>query len=568
MALAKRVAEEMGCQLGSTVGYNVRFDECTSRDTRIKFITDGMLLRELLSDNALSRYRCVILDEAHERTLRTDILFGMLKRIQRSRPQLKLVIMSATLDPRRFLEFFPDSNVLTVPGRQYPVKLFYTAEPQQDYIDAVLVSIVQLHAEKPPGDILVFLTGQEEIESVQRLLEENRHHMPKTAPRLITCPIFASLPASQQMAAFKRTPHGCRKVILATNIAETSITISGVRYVIDAGFVKQRQYNTKTGMEALAVVPCSQSSARQRTGRAGREAPGECFRLYQEGMFATLERETAPEILRTNLSNVILIMKAAGIDDVLNFDYLDRPSTDCLQRGLEELLALGALDRQGNLSKMGKVMAECPLIPTLSRTLLESAKLSCTDSVITILSMLSADNLFITTTSERENATIAKRNFLDKTGDHLTLLNIFRVFEGVPENERSRWCTANFIDSRAIKTAVDVRKQLLEFCQKHSIPTIPTHCDNDPAVTLKCLSSGYFMQVAFKQPDNSYRSVLSRQLVHIHPSSVLFGTKPECVIYHELTVTTRNYLRTVSAVNPEWVLEYSRGTTAPTTKTQ
>ena len=207
-------------------------------------------------------------------------------------------------------------------------------------------------------------------------------------------------------------------------------------------------------------------------------------------MFATLEKETAPEILRTNLSNVILIMKAAGIHDILNFDYLDRPSTDCLQRGLEELLALGALDRHGNLSRMGRVMAECPLIPTLSKTLLESARLSCTDSVITFFPCYQRTICSSPPLQRRESATLAKKGFLDKTGDHLTLLNIFRVYEGIPENERPRWCTTNFIDSRAIKTALDVRKQLLEFCQKHSIPTVPTHSDSDPAVLLKCLVSG------------------------------------------------------------------------------
>lgn len=564
MALARRVADEMGVELGKTVGYSVRFEEMASRETRIKFLTDGMLLREALSDNTLSRYSVIILDEAHERTLRSDILLGMVKRImQQRRTGLKLVIMSATIDPRKFLAFFPNGNsVFAVPGRQFPVRLFYTAEPQQDYLDAAIVSIVQVHGEKPPGDILVFLTGQEEIEAVQRILEENRKFLPKTAPRLLVCPIFASLPAGQQMAAFKRAPHGCRKVVLATNIAETSITIPGIRYVIDPGFVKQRQYSSKTGMESLAVVPCSQSSARQRSGRAGREAPGECYRLYREDMFATLPAETPPEILRTNLSNAILVMKASGVDDVVGFDYLDAPSMECLKRGLEGLLALGALDRQGGLSRVGAVMAECPLVPTLSRILLESVRLACTDSILAILSMLSADNLFVGTASEREHASAARRLFLDKSGDHLTYLNIFRAFEAIAANEQPRWATQNFMSVRALRLAVDVRAQLQHFCQKHGISTAPALADNDAFAILRCLTSGYFMQAAFRQADSSYQNVLSRQLVHIHPSSVLFGTKPECIVYHELTLTTRCYLRGVSSVSPEWVLEYGRGAAA------
>ena len=556
MSLAKRVSEEMHMELGKQVGYSVRFEECSSRETQIKFVTDGMLLRELLSDATLGKYGCVILDEAHERTLRTDILFGMLKRIQKQRKNpLKLVIMSATLDPKPFLSFFPNSDVVTVPGRQYPVRLFYTPAPQPDYLEATLITIAQLHREKPPGDILTFLTGQEEIETAQRLLIENAKHFER---KMLVCPIFASMPGHQQMAAFRPAPPGIRKVILATNIAETSITIPGVRYVIDPGFVKQRQYFGKTGMEALAVVPCSQSSARQRMGRAGREAPGECYRLYPEDEFQKLPVESPPEILRTSLSSVILTMKASGIEDVISFDYLDKPPAEGLQRGLEELLALGALDKYtGRLTQIGRLMAECPLVPILSRILLEAGKNACIEEVIIILAMLSAENIFVGTTDERDQATQMRRTFFDKTGDHMTLLNLYRTYEEVKENERTHWCKGRFLDPRALKTASDVRKQLQEFCARNGLAANSNSCI-DSVVILRTLCSGYFMQAAFKQPDQSYRNLVHRQLVHIHPSSTLFNTRPECVIYHELTVTTRNYLRVVSVINPEWLLDWNQ----------
>lgn len=338
MSLAKRVSDEMGTKLGGLVGYNVRFDEMTSAETRIKFVTDGMLLRELISDQKLSRYSTVILDEAHERTLRTDILFGVVKQLLTSRNSpnsthpLKVIVMSATLNPTKFLDFFPGSHLYRVPGRQYPVRLFYTAEPQRDYLDAAVLSIFQIHLERREGDILAFLTGQEEIEAVQRILEENSPSCPAGSLKMKVCPIYASLPSSQQMAVFVPAPKGVRKVILATNIAETSITIPGIRYVIDPGCVKMRLFTPRTGMETLSVKPVSKASARQRCGRAGRQQEGECYRLFTEETFKTLEDDTPPEILRTNLANVILVMKASGIHDVIGFDYLDSPSLESRKR--------------------------------------------------------------------------------------------------------------------------------------------------------------------------------------------------------------------------------------------
>jgi HrpA-like RNA helicase len=557
MSLAKRVAQEMNEKLGGVVGYSVRFEEMTSKDTMIKYLTDGMLLRELLSDQNLTKYSAIILDEAHERTLRTDILFGMIKKIQISRPAsqpLKVIIMSATLDPRRFESFFKNVGTYRVPGRMFPVKLFYTVEPVQDYIDTTILTIFQIHTDSKNsggGDILVFLTGQEEIESVQKTLEEYGPQCPVGTPKMIVCPIFASLPSHQQMSVFQQAPSGCRKIILATNIAETSITISGIRFVIDTGFVKIRQYNSRTGMEALIIQPVSKSSARQRTGRAGRETAGECYRLFPEESFLKLEDESVPEILRTNLSNVILIMKACGIENVFKFDYLDPPGLDCLQRGMEELLALGALDYEGNLSSIGKLMAECPLIPQLSRVLLEANKLQCLEEALSIISMLSSDTIFFSSGEDREKTSAARKTFQHRSGDHLTLLNVYNTF--LAHRSDPKWCSNNYIDARSMKHVCDVRQQLVDFCTKAGMKI--SSCNGAVEKVLQSFVSGYFLQSAIRLADGTYKTITSKQHVHIHPSSIIFGTRPDCIIFHEITLTSKCYLRGVSSVEATWIQE-------------
>ena len=443
VTVSRRVAEEMGVEHSTLVGHKVRFEDCTTVQTKIKFLTDGMLMREAILDSDLSKYEVIIIDEAHERTINTDVLLGMLKQLQKKQDrrkrkilekegpeglknfrEQKFVIMSATLDADLFSEFF-GAKILYIEGRQYPVEVFYCPEPQSDYIEAAMTTILQTHLYEPEGDILVFMTGREEIESLEQMLQKKILIMPKEAPPLLVQTLYAALPGHKQLKVFDPAPVGTRKVILATNIAETSLTINGIVYVIDSGLVKARSYNPRIGLETLKVVPVSKAAARQRTGRAGRERAGKCFRLYTENTFVELSDTTIPEIQRCNLENVILQMKAIGIEDIIGFPFIERPPIESIKRALERLLALKALQNDGTLSDHGRQMAELPLEPMYSKAILVAKEAGCVEEVLIIVSMLSVENIFYTSLKHKEKAKAAKARFSVLEGDHLTFLNIF-----------------------------------------------------------------------------------------------------------------------------------------------
>ena len=325
MSVARRVAEEMDVNLGEEVGYSIRFEDCCGPKTIVKFATDGMLLREAMTDPNLSQYSVVILDEAHERTLATDILFGLLKEIIPRRPDLKVVVMSATLEAEKFQDYFLDAPLIKVPGRLHPVEIFYTQEPERDYLEAAIRTVVQIHTFEPEGDVLLFLTGEEEIEDACKKITREIVQMGSKVGPIKVHPLYSSLPPQQQQKIFdpapeRRHPDGPpgRKIIVSTNIAETSLTIDGIVYVIDPGFAKQKVYNPRQRVESLLVSPISRASAHQRAGRAGRTKPGKCFRLYTAESFQKdLQEQTYPEILRSNLGSVVLQLKKLGIDDLV-----------------------------------------------------------------------------------------------------------------------------------------------------------------------------------------------------------------------------------------------------------
>lgn len=312
MSVARRVAAEMGEEVGQRVGYSVRFDDCTTDATRLRYLTDGMLLREAVSNPTLRRYSVIVVDEAHERSLQTDMMISILKRAQATRKAkqpLKLIVMSATLDTATFCEFFDGAPAVQVLGRQFPVALLYAPTPQSDYLEATTTAVAQIHDEEGPGDVLVFLPGQEDIDAVAASLRQLAGQLAPDAPRLAVMPLYAALPPAMQMKALRPAASGHRKVVLATNIAETSLTIDGVVFVVDCGLAKVRHFHAGKRIDSLLAMPISKAAARQRAGRAGRQQPGKCFRLYTEESFHELAERSVPEIQRTSLAGAILALK-------------------------------------------------------------------------------------------------------------------------------------------------------------------------------------------------------------------------------------------------------------------
>ena len=553
MSVSARVAEEMGVKLGNEVGYSIRFEDCTSERTVLKYMTDGMLLREFLGEPDLKSYSVMIIDEAHERTLHTDILFGLIKDIARFRPDLKLLISSATLDAEKFSEFFDDAPIFRIPGRRFPVDIMYTKAPEADYIDACVVTILQIHVTQPLGDILVFLTGQEEIETCQEILVDRTRKLGSKIRELVIVPIYANLPSDMQAKVFEPTPPGARKVVLATNIAETSLTIDNIIYVIDPGFNKQNSYNARTGMESLIITPVSKASANQRAGRAGRVAAGKCFRLYTAWAYQhELEDNTVPEIQRVNLGNVVLLLKSLGINDLIHFDFLDPPPHETLVLALEQLYALGALNHLGELTKLGRRMAEFPCDPMMSKMILASEQYKCSDQILTVAAMLSNNSsIFYRPKDKIIHADTARKNFFSPGGDHLTLLNVYTQWADTDFS--SQWCYENYIQYRSMKRARDIRDQLEGLLERVEIELVsnPHETEN----IRKAITAGYFYHTSRLSKGGNYKTVKHNQTVMIHPNSSMFEDLPRFLIYHELVLTTKEYMRNVIEIKNEWLLE-------------
>lgn len=552
MSVAKRVAEEFGCRLGQEVGYCIRFEDCTSPETQIKYMTDGMLLRELLIDRDASKYSVIMLDEAHERTISTDVLFGLLKSACKRRPDLKLIVTSATLDAEKFSDYFNNCPIFTIPGRMFPVSIMHAQEPEQDYLDAALITAMQIHLGQPKGDILIFLTGKEEIDTACEILFDRMQSIGREAPPLLVLPVYSALPSELQTRIFEPAPDGSRKCIIATNIAEASLTIDGIHYVVDPGFCKQKVYDPKLGMDSLVVTPISQASANQRAGRAGRTGPGKCFRLYTEQAYRNeMLPSSVPEIQRTNLGNTVLTLKAMGINDLLGFGFMDPPPVQTLIMALSSLYALSALDDDGLLTRLGRKMAEFPLDPNLGKMLIASVDLGCTVEVLTIVAMLSVEEVFYRPRDKQAQADMKKAKFFQPEGDHLTLLSVYNAWEA--SKYSNSWCMENFVQQRSLKRAQDVRKQLVGIVDKYRLPI--KSCGRDWGKIQQAIASGYFMNAAKKDPQEGYKTLVENQPVYIHPSSSLFNKQPEWVIYHKLVLTTKEYMRDCMAIEPKWLVD-------------
>ncbi|WRT65383.1 uncharacterized protein IL334_002326 [Kwoniella shivajii] len=564
VSVAKRVAEEVGCRLGAEVGYTIRFEDMTSPETKIKYMTDGMLLRELLVDPDCTKYSVIMLDEAHERTIATDVLFGLLKKACKRRPDLKLICTSATLDAAKFATYFWGCPIFTIPGRTFPVETLYTKEPEPDYLEASLITILQIHLMEPAGDILLFLTGQEEIDTACEVLYERVKALGPQVPELIILPVYAALPSEMQSRIFDPPPPGARKVVIATNIAETSITIDGIYYVIDPGFAKQNAYDPKLGMDSL--IPISQAQARQRSGRAGRTGPGKCYRLYTEIAYRNeMLPNPIPEIQRTNLASTILTLKAMGINDLISFDFMDPPPAATMMTALEQLYALGALDDEGLLTRIGRKMADFPLDPPLSKMLIKSVDYGCSEEALTIVAMLQAGGqVYYRPKDKQAQADAKKAKFHQPEGDLLTFLAVYNGWKA--SKFSNPWCFENFIQTRAMKTAQDVRKR--ECNVKHTSLTVAeligimdrykhdlVSCGTNFNRVRMAICSGFFRNAAKKDPTEGYKTLVEGTPVSIHPSSALFQRPPEWCVYYELVLTAKEYMHQVTVIEPKWLSE-------------
>ncbi|PIA51266.1 hypothetical protein AQUCO_01100242v1 [Aquilegia coerulea] len=574
VSVARRVAQELGVQLGEEVGYAIRFEDRTSERTRIKYLTDGVLLRESLSNPELDQYSVVILDEAHERSLNTDILLGLMKRLVKIRQtNLKVLITSATLDGGKVSRFFSDCPVLTVPGKLFPVEIFYSSERPTSYVESSLKTALDIHIREPEGDVLIFMTGQDDIEKMISKLEEKVQSLAEgSCMDVVILPLHGSLPPEMQVRVFQPPPPNCRRFIVATNIAETSLTVDGVVYVIDSGFVKQRQYNPATGMYSLDIVQISRVQADQRAGRAGRTCPGKCYRLYPSSIYREEFPEvTIPEIQRSSLAGSVLYLKSLDVPDIdiLSFDFLDPPSRESLEDALRQLYLIDAIDGNGSITRVGRAMAELPLEPSLSRTLLEANENGCLSQALTVVAMLSAETSLLPSRSKGSEKK-RKHGSLDLPdgsgwGDHIQMLQIYEMWDRAGYDRR--WCTDHDLQVRGMMFTKDVRKQLCQIMQKTAKGSLDVRSNNGRKDTQqeyrnlrRSLCVGYAGQLAERMVrHNGYRTLgFKAQLAQVHPLSVLKidedGLLPNYVVYHELIATSRPFLRNVCVVEMSWVM--------------
>ena len=547
-SVAARVASELGTPLGSDVGYQVRFDDHTSPQTYVKFMTDGILLAEIQGDRLLRRYDTLIIDEAHERSLTIDFLLGWLKRILPERPDLKVIVSSATIETERFSEFFGGAPVIQVEGRTFPVDVLY--EPPADDVDgpeAVADAVANVTSLDPRGDILVFLPGEREIrETEQELLARNLRHT-------VIQPLYARLSAGDQAKVFASISQ--RRVILATNVAETSITIPGIVYVVDAGVARLSRYDPRSGTTRLQIEGISQASAEQRKGRCGRVRDGICVRLYDEASFAARPAFTDPEIKRTGLAGVILRMKSLGLGDVEGFPFLDPPQSSAIAEGYRVLEELGALEDR-ELTALGRRLARFPVDPRIGRMILAGAELGCLRQVLVVAAALNVQDPRERPREAQQKADDLHRRFRDERSDFVSLL---RLWEFAKEAERKgtgnlrRTCKESFLSFMRIREWGEVHRQLEEIVRELKLETTAAKGGDD--VLHRALLTGLLSKIGTWRPEPRVYVGAKQTKFSIHPSSALARKPPAWLMAFELVETTQLFARTAAKIEPEWLLE-------------
>lgn len=574
----------MGDVLGETVGVSIRFVSKFNEKTRVKYMTEGILLREMLADPLLSEYAVIMIDEAHERNTLTDCTMGLLKKIAKKRDNLKIIISSATVDAELFKDFFnfttktkkDSSIILTVEGRMYENEIFYLdgkifieisstfslnhfisfVDPCPDYIKGTVETILKIHKKEKQGDILAFLTGQDEVHQCISILKEYIETAGINDEELKILPMHGSLTHHDQLKVFFSVPRGVRKVILATNIAETSVTIPGIVFVIDCGFVKLKWFSAQSQTESLVVVPSSKAGCRQRAGRAGRIRNGKVFRLCTEEDFKQLPDQTPPEMRRTDLCSTILHLKALGVDNILRFNFPSPPPAKNMLSSVETLFALDALDEDGNLtSKIGYFMAEMPINPMMAKMLYMASEMGCSEEILSIIAMLQVQNVFSKPMSGQAsiNARIARRNFEVSEGDLITLLNVYTAF--VKNGCTKEFCGRYFLLYRNLKRAHEIRGQLSSLIS-HQFKMKLKSCGSDISILSRCITFGYFPYAAYLHHSGVYRTVRGETELSIHPMSCLYTEKqPQWIVFCEVLHTTKLFIKDITVIKQDWLTE-------------
>lgn len=572
MTIARRISEELGETVGGAVGYQIRFEEKTGPNTHIKVMTDGILLAEVQTDPFLNAYDTIIVDEAHERSLNIDFLLGILRNLLKQRRDLKLVITSATLDTRKFSEAFGGAPVIEVSGRLYPVEVRYRpidpdreASEDMTYVDAAILAVEEIERELPAGDILIFMPTEQDIRETCAALEGRSK---KRADADTVLPLFARLTWPEQRRIFAPAPF--RKIIVATNVAETSLTIPGIRYVIDTGLARIARYNSRTRTLGLPVAEISRSSADQRKGRCGRVEAGVCFRLYDRSDYEARELFTVPEILRSNLAEVILRMLSLKIGDIESFPFIDPPDPRNIRTGLEVLKELGAVQaaaedpaqgRTANgslfaLTELGRKMARLPMDPRISRMIIEAQKEGCVREVAVIASALSIQDPREWPLDQIEAARKAHEIFQDHYSDFLGYLNIWNRYHECRKDLKSqnrirKFCKAHFISYKRMREWIDVHDQLTAILSESYEK--PDRTDPRPYAGIhKSILSGYLSNIAVRKEKNLYAAARGREVM-LFPGSCLFNKGGEWIVAAEMVETTKLYARTAAIIDLEWI---------------
>ena len=555
--VSARIAEELGVPLGAEIGYAVRFDERVSAKTAVKLMTDGILLTEIQRDRHLRRYDTVIVDEAHERNLNVDFLLGYLTRLLPRRPDLKVIVTSATIDPERFSAHFGGAPIIEVSGRTYPVEVRYrpvvdpddpAADPDRDTISAITAAVDEL-AREGPGDILVFLSGEREIRDSADAL---RGHTQRWREPVEVLPLYSRLPTAEQQRVF--ATHTTRRIVLATNVAETSLTVPGIHYVIDPGTARVSRYNTRTKVQRLPIEPISQASADQRAGRCGRVADGICIRLYTEADYAARPEFTQPEILRTNLASVILQMAALRLGDVSDFPFLDAPDRRQITDGRTVLSELGALDGD-RLTRVGRQLAQLPIDPRLGRMIVASAAAGCLREVLVIAAGLAIQDPRERPVDQQPAADAKHRRFADPTSDFMSMLALWRYLRAQQKelsgNAFRRLCRTDFLNYLRVREWQDVESQLRQTARALGMPRGPATDDAD--VIHRALLAGLLSHVgAYDDRTRDYQGARGSRFV-IFPGSALARLRPDWVVAAELVETSRLFARVCARIEPTWV---------------